>query len=395
MHIAFVLMGAFGHVNPTLPIAAEMVKRGIRISYFTTEPFRKKVEATGAAFYPVTSRMASAKADPGADMMAGLPAVFLDEADGMIEEILEVLKKDRPDAVVHDFASMAGTLAAASLKVPDIEIFQSYPSSPVLSNAAPFLTVPDTHPARVKAAALAKKFTEKYHAKYLSVKEIFDGFGDFNVVTMQKRFVPGAETFDSNVVFTGVQIGERDSNIDWKFPENGLPLIYFSLGTVFNSWPDIFPILFDAVRDMEVNVIAAVPESIDKKYLQDIPANVTCASYMPQLKILEKADLFITHGGAGGMGEAVYFGVPMIDIPQMPEQAMTAARVEKMGLGVDFPDKSKVTSASLKEAIVKVLRDEKIRKTMEEFSADMKALGGTKASADAIQNYVEKTMTES
>ena len=53
MHIAFVLMGAFGHVNPTLPIAAEMVKRGIRISYFTTEPFRKKVEATGAAFYPI------------------------------------------------------------------------------------------------------------------------------------------------------------------------------------------------------------------------------------------------------------------------------------------------------------------------------------------------------
>ena len=59
MHIAVVSLGAFGHVNPTLSFVTELVKRGVRVTYFTTEDFRKIVEPTGAKFVPVHSWMAS------------------------------------------------------------------------------------------------------------------------------------------------------------------------------------------------------------------------------------------------------------------------------------------------------------------------------------------------
>ena len=39
-----------GHINPALPVVAELVKRGERILYFSTEEFRGKIESAGAEF---------------------------------------------------------------------------------------------------------------------------------------------------------------------------------------------------------------------------------------------------------------------------------------------------------------------------------------------------------
>lgn len=100
--------------------------------------------------------------------------------------------------------------------------------------------------------------------------------------------------------------------------------------------------------------------------------------------------MFITHAGMGGTGKAIYYGVLMIAIPQMDEQAITARQIEKNGLGVAFLDKSAITSEALRAAIVKLLEDPSYRNTAKEFSEDMRSLGGAQASADAIIRFLEK-----
>ena len=244
------------------------------------------------------------------------------------------------------------------------------------------------HPLRKAAAQLAQTYAEKYGCRLLTVKEIFDGHGDFNLVMMQKKLVPNYETYDDSFVFTGVQIGKRTAFGSWKAPDNGKPLLYSSLGTAFNNWPEYYPILFDAVRDLDINVFAALG-SIDPASLKDIPANVEVGQMVPQLDILSQASVFITHAGMGGTGEAIYYGVPMIAIPQMEEQAITARQIEKLGLGCAFPDKNAITSESLKAAIVKLLTQPSYKATAAEFSADMKSLGGAKASAEALLHFLK------
>ena len=49
---------AFGHINPTLALVTELVKQGVRVTYFTTEAFRNIIEPTGAKFVAVPSWMA-------------------------------------------------------------------------------------------------------------------------------------------------------------------------------------------------------------------------------------------------------------------------------------------------------------------------------------------------
>lgn len=396
MHIAFVSLGAFGHINPTLALVTELVKQGVRVTYFTTEAFRNIIEPTGAKFVAVPSWMAEndkhndgEKKEDDGGVAAAVPFLFLNEAGAYIDTIIDTLHDDKPDAIVHDFAGIAGTIAADNLNVPNVMLYTSYPSNDSYSVAAGFESCPADHPLRKAAAGIAAGYAEKYGCRVMTVKEIFDGHGDFNLVMMQKKLVPNYESFDDSFVFTGVQIGKRTAFGSWKAPDNGKPLLYSSLGTAFNNWPEYYPILFDAVRDLDINVFAALG-SIDPASLKDIPANVEVGQMVPQLDILSQASVFITHAGMGGTGEAIYYGVPMIAIPQMEEQAITARQIEKLGLGVAFLDKSAITSEALKTAIQKLLTEPSYKAAAEQFSADMKTLGGAKASAEALLHFLSK-----
>ena len=76
MHISYVSVGATGHVLASLPLVTELVKRGIRVTYFTSENFRAMVEATGAAFSPVDTVLTDqgkADKDVAKNMDAELP----------------------------------------------------------------------------------------------------------------------------------------------------------------------------------------------------------------------------------------------------------------------------------------------------------------------------------
>lgn len=394
MHIAVVSLGAFGHLNPTLQLVTELVRRGERVTYFSTEDFRKVVEPTGAKFVAVPSWMAAndpqkqekKEGEAEESMAAVVPFLFLNEAASYIDTVLDTLREDVPDAILHDFAGIAGTMAADALGVPNIMLYTSYPSNGSYSVAESF-DAPDDHPLRVAFNGLADELAAKYGCRKITVKEVFDGQGDLNLVMVQKRLVPQSETFDDSFVFTGVQIGKRSTFGSWTAPDNGRPLVYSSLGTAFNNWPEYYPILFDAVRDLDVNVFVATG-MIDPASLSDVPENVELGQMVPQLDILSQASVFITHAGMGGTGESIYYGVPMIAIPQMDEQAITARQIEGLGLGKAFLDKGAITSEALREAIAELLEDPTYREKVGEFSEDMRSLGGAQASADAIISFL-------
>ena len=235
MHLAIVSLGAFGHINPTLSLTTELVNAGHRVTYFTTEDFRKVIEPTGAKFVPMKSWMAEndkhneskeEKNDGQEDNVAAVvPFLFLNEAGAFIEDVLSVLREDRPDAILHDFAGIAGTMAADILGIPNVMLYTSYPSNGSYSVAASFEGIPADYPLRIAADQIADGYVEKYGCRKMTVKEIFDGQGDLNLVMMQKRLVPNYETFDNSFVFTGVQIGKRSTFGTWQAPDNGKPLL--------------------------------------------------------------------------------------------------------------------------------------------------------------------------
>jgi MGT family glycosyltransferase len=67
--------------------------------------------------------------------------------------------------------------------------------------------------------------------------------------------------------------------------------------------------------------------------LGDIPANCLVQQFVPQLEILQRASLFITHGGMNSVNEAHSYNVPLVIVPQTADQHLIAKRVEKLGAG--------------------------------------------------------------
>jgi MGT family glycosyltransferase len=391
MHLAYVSVGAIGHVLPTLPSVAELVQKGARVTYFAPEFLRKMIEQTGASFAPVESSLTNqgkANDDIEKDLLAELPLRFLTEAKGTISQILPTLVNDKPDAIMADQLAIAGRLAASYLKVPLIQVYTSYAANSHFSISRHWPTFPDPHPARVAANKLAQEFTAEYGVGHLDVFGIFEDKGDFNIVTLQRKFHPAGETFDDSFAFTGAQIGTRVDFGQWRCPANDMPVIYASLGTLFNDRPDFFAMLFTAVSDLPVNLIASIGSKTKAESLGTIPSNVTVGPFWPQLDILEQASLFITHAGTGSVMEAIWFGVPMVCVPQMDEQAMTASRVAELGLGKAMPLGGELTSDLLREPIETLLSGGAPR--MKEFHQDMRENCGSEKSADAVLGFMKK-----
>jgi hypothetical protein len=103
-------------------------------------------------------------------------------------------------------------------------------------------------------------------------------------------------------------------------------------------------------------VVAIGDQFIDGAVLAGCPGNVFVVREAPQLWLLRRAALFVTHAGLGSVREAIALRVPMIAVPQQFDQPGNAARVAYHGLGVSLGMDS-ADAAGLSRAIDKVLGD--------------------------------------
>jgi hypothetical protein len=88
--------------------------------------------------------------------------------------------------------------------------------------------------------------------------------------------------------------------------------------------------------------------------------NIHVFETLPQLAVLDKADLAITWGGAGALRECISFGVPMLIFPAWSDQFGNAARASSRNVGIRG-DMRDVTPTKIMEMVEKVLSDTKIR----------------------------------
>ena len=101
---------------------------------------------------------------------------------------------------------------------------------------------------------------------------------------------------------------------------------YISLGTIFNNEPSFFKQCFEAFGESNYQVVLSRGKYVDAATLSPIPDNFLVSPYVPQLDILSRARVFVTHAGMNSTMESLYYGVLMVAVPQMQEQTVTVAQ---------------------------------------------------------------------
>ncbi|MCY8857088.1 macrolide family glycosyltransferase [Bacillus atrophaeus] len=386
-HITIINIPAYGHVNPTLALVEKLCEKGHRITYATTEEFAPAVQQAGARplLYETTISV-----DPQQikELMEKneTPLMFLKESLGILPQLEELYKDDQPDLIVYDFIALAGKLLADKLQVPAVRLCSSY-----AQNESFQMGTEEMLKQVKEAEAEFQAFLEQENLPAVSFEQLAIPEA-FNIVFMPRSFQIKNETFDDRFCFIGPSLGKRSEQERLLLKEKGdRPLMLISLGTAFNAWPEFYQMCMEAFGGSEWHVIMSVGKSIEPDSLGDIPDNFTVRQRVPQLDVLTEADVFISHGGMNSTMEAMNEGVPLVVIPQMHEQELTAQRVEELGLGIYLP-KEEVSVPRLQQAIGNIFSDKEIHSRVKDMQKDVKEAGGAEQGAAEIEAFMKKSV---
>ena len=115
--IVILSVPAYGHVNPVLPIAQELVRRGHDVTVFNAAQFEPLIAATGATFapYPPVLTLADfARALKDGDLVAWLH-LLLQASGPLLGATYRVLRDSPPDLILFDGVAIWGEMVARKL----------------------------------------------------------------------------------------------------------------------------------------------------------------------------------------------------------------------------------------------------------------------------------------
>jgi UDP:flavonoid glycosyltransferase YjiC (YdhE family) len=144
----------------------------------------------------------------------------------------------------------------------------------------------------------------------------------------------------SNRIYLGacVDVSRDDGLFDWSWADADKSLLYCSLGTyshVYQHARRLFDAVLAALKKREdIQAIVQVGTCAEVDAFGSLPDRIRVVKRAPQLEILARADIFVTHGGLSSVREAIYFGVPMLVFPCWNDQPGNAARIVRHGLGL-------------------------------------------------------------
>lgn len=413
-HYGLICPTSTGHLNTMLPLGKELQQRGHRVTLFGFLEAEARTLAAGleycaigqAEYPPKASTEALAKLGQlsGRAALQYTVKLLRDRAASMLREAPAAIKNAGVEALLIDQVSGEGSTIADVLRLPYITVC----SAVVLNredSVPPFMTNWDYN------LAWWAKSRNKLGYKLLDrigkpITEVIDGYRrDHNLPTYSdpnKRYSSLAQISQQPAElefprqnlpqcfhFTGPyhsSVG-RDS-ADFPFEKlTGQTLIYASMGTLQNRLLGVFHSIAEACKDLDAQLVISLGGSARPEVLQELPGNPLVVGYAPQLELLQKANLTITHAGMNTTLECLTNGVPMVAIPVTNDQPGVASRIAWSGCGEAIPLK-KATVSKLRGTIQKVLTNDSYKNNALRLQAAIKKAGGVSRAIDIVEQAV-------
>ncbi len=386
-----------GHVNPSLGLVSELVKSGEEVIYYCNESFREKIEGTGAMFRGYSSKFYLDE-NYVTYNITDLFRVNLELSALILDELIEDVNRDKPDYIIHDTMCPWGKHLAQIKNIPAINTFTTIALEPdgffltagfVLALS---FSIIKNIPNMIKIRRIKKVIESNHKIKVNSLIDVVLNKEEVNLVYTSKEFQPRSEKLKKHYKFVGPSSMYRIENVpELKLDRNTKkPLLFISMGTIFNNNTDFFNTCTEAFGNMDIDVLMSVGKSVDISALT-IPDNFIVKHYfeVPQLEVLKECNIFMTHGGMNSTQEGLYYGVPLIIIPQQQEQAHVAMQVVRTGSGICLK-KSKITSVLLKSSVERIISDHSYRENALKMRDSFINAGGPRQAVKEILLYVGK-----
>jgi zeaxanthin glucosyltransferase len=332
MKIAFVLIPEKGHINPYIGPAQALADLGHQVVVAApgdigAQMARAGLEFRGDLIPPATGDRVTRGRElveliQDASRLDGwIEQLLLESVDRQIPPIREWLERERAEVVVIDPLYYAAAIAAQQCGLPWASVSNSL--NPVLPTDLDSALLRTVRRLSARRARLFRGYG------FLPAFNGCDVLSPHLTIAFATEALVGAPP--EGVVLAGPSFPLRDRGDEVALrplPEDR-PVIYASFGSQIYYWPELFEKLLEAGRRVGAHMVFSMGD------LADHPrwAGATAYPYAPQLAILRRASVFVTHGGANSVMEAAACGVPMLLSPMCNDQFHQAHFVERAGIG--------------------------------------------------------------
>ncbi|MEH7374382.1 macrolide family glycosyltransferase [Neobacillus drentensis] len=391
--VLFINAGSEGHINPTIGVVHELISRGEEVVYFTIEAFRERIEKTGAIVRTLDDqKFLKAFISGGRNYLLERINGLLLTADIVIPSVLEQIEGEHFDYIIHDSMFGCGRILAQILKLPAINSCTSFAQTKesfdqMLEQLSKIIPTEVGKEINDEYQGLTAMVKEKYDVEIHSPYDVFCNPAPLTIVYTTREFQPFGETFDQTYKFIGPSISTRliQENFDLIAIKGKRP-IYISLGTVFNQAIDFYKLCFESFGNSNHTVVMSIGEKVQISDLGEVPKNFIVKNYVPQTEVLKNTKLFITHGGMNSTHEGLYYGVPLIVIPQSADQPIIAGQVANIGAGIKLQMQG-LTANQLREAAEYVLNTPSFHKAVSNIRESFQNSGGYHQAVDEIFEF--------
>jgi zeaxanthin glucosyltransferase len=426
MKIAFVSLPVIGHLNPMSALAARVQSDGNEVVFISVADAEARAVAAGLRFVAVGTdhlplgstkaveqQFSTTQGEEGLKFTFDLMGMI---TGALIRPIEAVLALEQVDGVVFDTYQPYMELSALALNLPYIHVSNAVPFD--VSGVTPlcfydwgFADSAEARRRNLEGVEAFRRLLEpslKAAKEYASEKQIVVDWDDLTatrsklgwITQLPMEFDFGTIASNDALIHTGpfVNEGLRPS-IAFPWAElKDVPLVYASMGTLQNGIESVFRSILDAAKILEhLQFVIAVGDKLDQALFQPLPRNVLMVAMAPQLELLKRASLCITHAGLNTVLEALTYGVPLVALPVTNDQPGVAARIRDKGLG-EFISPSELSADRLSLLIQQVLGKPRYLAQAKRMASAISMADGISSAAHQIESafiYTASPQTES
>ena len=394
MKIIFLNVPGHGHVNPTLAVTAELVQRGHQVIYYNHPDFAPQIGRCGAEFRPYPEPQPTAvQLNQKASNLVSVTIWVLEQSQRLLPWLLEELRREQPDRVVFDSICLWGMQAAHLLGLPSVASIVTFVQEGVkgmITWRDGLALVRQALPLMPSLIKNRRQLVRRFGPEVFPHPQIFPCISQTNLVYTSRAFQPETDFIDDSFHFVGPSINtetRETADFPWHLLQNGRPAVYISLGTVYHDKMDFYQMAFATLADHRAQFVLSAGRTTDIAALGPVPDNFIVRNFVPQLELLPRVNAFITHGGMNSINEGLYFGVPLVVVPQQMEQTLNARQTARHGAAIvlgDRPPYGRTTPTDLSTALDTVLADGTYRQNAKRIGQSFREAGGYQRAADLI-----------
>jgi UDP:flavonoid glycosyltransferase YjiC (YdhE family) len=379
VRVLFSCIPSEGHFRPLLPLARALALAGHDVAFATAADWHPRVADEGFDALEAGRsraelgeqlarvRQATLELPPDERRPLAFSGNFAQvHAPAKLTELLDVTAAWNADVIVYDSGDLAAPLAAAARGLPSVHhAFGAMIPLAALERAAE------------EAAPLwrGQGLAPEPHAG------VFRG--------LYVDICPPSLSFEEPL---GRCVRMRPAQAEPAAAPGWLdelppPLVYLTLGTIFNE-PTLFRPLLDAL-DGDVSALVTSGRDVDPAALGPVRQRVRIESFVPQAHVLPHCAAVVTHGGSGTTLGALAHGLPLVLVPQGADQFDNAARCVAAGVAVVLePDE--LTADAVRAALRRVLDEPSFGAAARALQAEIEAMPAPEEAASAVEAYVSR-----